>query len=80
MPSSYTNWYVEAVNDSRGYPRWDGSSAQRLLKLDVTAGAHMIMKPQVLQSTRDEYKPFPLKVFIDHIYQEKKSRLESPTG
>jgi hypothetical protein len=62
-------------HDPRGYPLWNESLAQRLLKEDISAGKHKELKPKELQQTRDEYKPYPLKVFSDHIIQEKDSRL-----
>jgi hypothetical protein len=60
--------------DLRGYPRWDGHPAQRLLKLDVAAGKHKELLPKQLQLTRPEYMEFPLKVFSDHVNQAKSSR------
>ena len=70
--------HPHAATDPRGYPRsrWDGSKAQRLLKLDIDAGEHEKMKPEKLHATRTEYQDFPLKVFRDHINQETKSRRE----
>lgn len=58
----------------RGYPRWDGHAAQRYLKQDVAAGKHEAMSPQELRKTRRAYMKFPLKVFTDHIHQEKNGR------
>jgi hypothetical protein len=69
--------YPQSAMDERGYPRWEGSSAQAFLKEDISAGKHKELKPKGLQQTRDEYKQFPLKVFSDHIFQEKDSRLAS---
>jgi hypothetical protein len=59
--------------DPHGYPRWDGSAAQRLLKQDVAVGKHEELRPKELRSTRIEYMQFPLKTFRDHIHQEKNS-------
>jgi hypothetical protein len=67
--------FPQLKDDPRGYPRWDDSAAQRLLKEDILAGKHKELKPKELQKTRDEYKPYPLKVFSDHIFQEKDSQL-----
>jgi hypothetical protein len=61
---------------SKGYPRWDGSDAQRLLKQDVNTGLTNSIKPRVLRETRMEYQAFPLKVFREHIHQEHRSRIE----
>jgi hypothetical protein len=58
-----------------GYPRWQGSDAQRLLKEDIDAGRHKDREPQELRQTRMEYQAFPLTVFRDHIHQETRSRL-----
>ena len=69
----------EALNlrtNSKQYPRWGGTVAERLLKIDIKAGKHKTMKPRELQSTRLEYSPYPLKVFRDHIQQELRARLE----
>ena len=52
----------------RGYPRWDGSDAETLLRHDVEIGKHKVMKPEALWNTKNEYKQFPPKVFRDHIY------------
>ena len=54
---------------ARGYPRWDGSTAQKLLK----EGQHKLQKPLELRKTQQLYKQFPPKVFRDHIYQEERS-------
>jgi hypothetical protein len=61
-------------SDIRGYPRWDGHAAQQYLKQDVAAGKHKEMLPKELRQTRPEYMLFPLKVFSDHVHQEKNSR------
>jgi hypothetical protein len=68
------NLFPRSNNDPRGYPRWHGSAAQRLLKEDISAGKHIRLLPREIQKTRDEYKLYPLKVFSDHICQEKTSR------
>jgi hypothetical protein len=62
--------HPKAAYTPKGYPRWDGSDAQRLLKEDVESGLTMHLDPSFLRETRLEYKVFPLKVFRDHIYQE----------
>jgi hypothetical protein len=51
--------------------------AERLLKIDIDAGKHNTMKPRELQATRPEYSPYPLKVFRDHVQQERRARCES---
>jgi hypothetical protein len=59
---------------SKGYPRWDGSDAERLLKEDADEGLTNSIKPSDLHETRPEYQAFPLKTFRDHIHQENRSR------
>ena len=61
------------LNNARGYPRWDGSMAQKLLKDDVKEGQHKLQKPLELHKTQQLYEQFPPKVFRDHIYQEEHS-------
>jgi hypothetical protein len=60
--------------DQRGQPRWEGSDAERLLKLDMDEGYHSILKPRELWGSRGEYQVFTRKVFRKHIYQEDRSR------
>ena len=57
-----------------GLPRWEGSDAERFLKLDVAAGLNLHMKPGELRATRNEYMLFELNVFRGHIHQEVKTR------
>jgi hypothetical protein len=63
--------------NNKPYPRWGGTVAERLLKIDIDAGKHNTMKPRELQATRPEYSPYPLKVFRDHVQQERRARCES---
>jgi hypothetical protein len=60
------------------YPRWNGSEAERLLKLDVNDGKNERMLPKQLHETRLAYQAFPLEVFRKHILQEARSRKETP--
>jgi hypothetical protein len=58
----------------RGYKRWDGSDAKKLLKKDVKDNVHKIpskIPPREFQLTRPEYKEFPKDIFRKHIYQEE---------
>ena len=66
--------------NSKPYPRWPGSDAERLLTQDIKAGKHLEMKPRQLQASRPEYAPWALfpKVFRDHIHQELRAQLERP--
>jgi hypothetical protein len=61
---------------STGKAHWNGSAAQRLLKLDVDAGRHNLLKPKELYNDPDriEYRHFTLNEFRKHIYQEASSR------
>ena len=60
-----------ATVSTRGYPEWDGSKAQALLKEDMAKGVHTVddFYPKDFRATRPEYEEFPLKVFRDHVYQ-----------
>jgi hypothetical protein len=64
----------EGQNVGFAYPRFGGSEAERLLKLDVSNGEHKKMKPKELKLTRPEYEPFPPCVFAKHIHQELRER------
>jgi hypothetical protein len=69
----------EALNlraNNKPYPRWGGSVAERLLKIDIDTGKHKTMKPRELQTTQPEYSLYPLKVFRDHVQQELRARCE----
>jgi hypothetical protein len=57
-------------HNHRGEPRWNGSEAERLLKVDVAAKNHERMTPMQLHGTRTEYGDYPLEVFRKHIHQE----------
>jgi hypothetical protein len=57
-----------------GLPRWEGSDAQTLLKLDVTHGLHLRMTPKKLHESQREYQVFSLTTFRGHIHQEVKRR------
>ena len=56
--------------NNKPYPRWGGSIAECLLKVNIDVGKHEIMKPHHLQATRTEYSFYPPKVFQDHVQQE----------
>jgi len=65
--------------NSKPYPRWQGSEAERCLQQDIDNNKHKIMTPQQLKATRQQqYGPYPLKVFSDHIQQELRARRERP--
>ena len=56
------------------FRRWEGSEAERLLRLDMDEGKHEAMAPRLLYAERREYREFPLHVFRGHIHQEKRTR------
>jgi len=67
----------------RGYPRWEGSPAEALLRADIDAGEHKKivvvngkpkkMTPAMLMATRPEYKVHG-KTFSGHIGQDIRRR------
>ena len=59
-----------------GYPRWQDSEADQLLKTDIEAGIGTSLKPEQLWKSRTEYQSFPLHVFRKHIYQEIRAETE----
>jgi hypothetical protein len=67
--------YPKKTHNHRGEPRWEGSEAERLLRLDMDDGKHNRMKPMDLYNSREEYYAnYPLAVFRGHINQEDKRR------
>ena len=66
--------FPKKPTNHRGEPRWEGSEAERLLKLDIDANMHQLMKPKELRTTRPEYEEFLLTTFRKHIHQETRSR------
>ena len=56
---------------------WDGSEAQRLLKLDMEKNRHKNVKPELLWITRPEHQKFKLEKFRGHIHQELRSDRET---
>jgi hypothetical protein len=69
--------YPRPATAAAGYPRWDRSDAERLLKVDVDKGKHAQMTPQKLRACETAYEEFPLEVFRKHIYQETRSRKDT---
>ena len=63
-----------------GYPFWDTHEASRLLKEDIKQGQTDGRSPKEIYdspSRRDAYHKFPLEVFRQHIYQERRKQTES---
>jgi hypothetical protein len=55
----------------KGHPEWQGSEAQKLLKLDMEAGKHARMsKTDLHESNIECYEKFPLDAFRDKVCQE----------
>jgi len=63
------------AKDSEGY--WDGSEAQKLLKMDIERRRHTRMAPKVLWKSRPDYQKFSLDKFRCHIHQELRSQRET---
>ena len=64
--------FPKPTHNGRGEPRWEGSDAERLLKLDIDEGKHKTMQPKELHQSRGEFQNYKLKLFREHIYQEEK--------
>ena len=64
--------------NSKPYPRWQGTIAEKFLKQDIDSGRHLDMPPRQLRLTRPEYRCYPGQVFRDHIHQELRARKERP--
>jgi hypothetical protein len=62
--------FPRQMENCRGEPVFDLSTAKLFLRADVGDGKHLTMKPLQLQMTRDEYKPYTHTVFKHRIYQE----------
>jgi hypothetical protein len=59
-----------ATITSYGYPVWEKSQAQTLLRSDITSGDRSSIEHKDLWQTRQEYKIYPFQVFRDHVYTE----------
>jgi hypothetical protein len=69
-----SEWVAVGVGHQRTvYPRWQGHTAQYLLRLDIKLGKLENFCPSVLRASRPLYRLFPLRVFRDHIYAEIKA-------
>jgi hypothetical protein len=62
------------ATNHRGEPRWEGSAAEAMLKVDIDKGNYKKGKPIQLWATRPEYRVYLLKTFRDHIHQEVRAR------
>jgi hypothetical protein len=70
--NNYRQNHQPSLFSHHGYREWQGSEAQRLLKIDLKANKQDTMSKMDLWDLRPEsYKHFPLnKVFRDKINQE----------
>ena len=70
--------YLPKQTNVRGESRWEGSEAERLLKLDIDNGVHLEpgYAPKKLYNTTDhfEFRKFHLSTFRKHVRQEIISR------
>ena len=62
------------ARNHRDEPQWNGSEAQRLLKIDIANNLHRTHWPRHLYDSKPAYKEFSLDTFRDHIYQEVQTR------
>ena len=62
------------LQNHRGEPQWNGSDAQRLLRLDMDASKHIGIQPMELWKSQPEFKLFHLTTFRDHLHQEIQTR------
>jgi hypothetical protein len=68
---NYRGKHAPSLFSKHGYPEWQGSESQRLLKIDIEAGKHLLMsKADLHESNLEYYGNFPLSVFRDKVYQE----------
>lgn len=58
-------------NETASPLKWHHSPAKKLLHKDVLVAALMELTPTQLHKTRPEYMAFDLKIFRNHLYQEK---------
>ena len=66
--------FPQSTVNAKGHRRFDGSEAQRLLKHTFDNGEDEGLLPKEIWLTRLEYQEFPLKVFRDHVSQERRRR------
>jgi len=66
---------VPTTDRRTGEPRWDGSEAQRLLKIDVKNKVHETMSRTAFYNSRPEYQEFS-KATIDRKVPQEVSRIK----
>lgn len=70
---------IAGLGESDGsfnYPVWWSHEASKFIEADLKAGVDQGLKPRDFQQTRQEYLEFPLHVFRDKIYAEKRKQRE----
>ena len=68
---NYIQNHEPSLLTRHGYSQWQGSEAQRLLKIDLKNKVHEIMTKKELHESREEYfENYPLNVFRDKVWQE----------
>jgi hypothetical protein len=55
-----------------GYPQWYGTEAQQRLHEIVQSGMNEFMDLEDLRETRDDWKKFPLDIFVRRVSTEEK--------
>lgn len=63
--------YKVPTHNYRGEPRWEGSDAQKKLKMEIAQGVHLTMSPADF-ACRAVFQDYPEDVIREHIYQEIK--------
>ena len=59
-----------------GYPFWDTHEATKLLEEDLRQGHHVGLSPCEMHEMRKEYQEFPLEIFRNQLYREKRRQKE----
>ena len=66
--------FPKKSHNHRGVPRWEGSEAEELLKIDVGEKKHLQFEPHDLHKTQNEHKKFPYQLFRKHVHQEVRTQ------
>jgi len=71
---AFVSKHTASVFSYKGYGQWQGSDAQKLLRIDIRENKHHMMRKRDLYGSRAEYYDnFPLKAFRDFVNQEVKT-------
>jgi hypothetical protein len=63
---------LPAENTPFGYPQWYGTETQQRLHEIIQSGMHAFMDLEDPRETRDDWKQFPLNIFVRRIHTEEK--------